>query len=244
VFPTGTKPNDEYLFNAVQGTHNFQIASRWNAGYQFWQDCDCNKKFSIYADALVSYLFKAKQHRLLGLKDRGAGSSYLGIRNELSPLIRFFLNENQLNVSNLLNCELKVGADWMIDAALMFQSDCGNWSSALGYNIWWRSKEEAKKVKCCFDENTYYIVQNATINSGDFVMEPLSGFVPLSKSDVDACPALSPAALSHKIFGFIGYNWKECDWQPFLDLFVEYEFSPDNRAVNQWGLGIKGGLAF
>jgi len=60
-----------------------------------------------------------------------------------------------------------------------------------------------------------------------------------------------PSALSNKVFANIGYVWKdkeECEWIPFLGLGGECEFgaktSGNWSAVSQWGVWVKGGLAF
>ena len=63
-------------------------------------------------------------------------------------------------------------------------------------------------------------------------------------TDFTACPALNPSAWSNKVFGSLGYQWNDCDWQPSLFLFGEAEFGKDNVAISQWGVGLKGGIAF
>ncbi len=60
-----------------------------------------------------------------------------------------------------------------------------------------------------------------------------------------------PSALSNKVFANIGYVWKdkdECEWIPFIGIGGEAEFgaktSGNYSAISQWGVWVKGGLAF
>ena len=66
----------------------------------------------------------------------------------------------------------------------------------------------------------------------------------MEPEDLTPCPALNPTAWSNKVFGSFGYQWADCDWQPSLFLFGEAEFGKTNVAVSQWGVGLKGGIAF
>jgi len=61
------------------------------------------------------------------------------------------------------------------------------------------------------------------------------------------------SALSHKVFAHVSYAWiedeeVEDDWVPFIGLGGEAEFGSKNsgcyNAVSQWGVWVKGGLAF
>jgi len=59
-----------------------------------------------------------------------------------------------------------------------------------------------------------------------------------------------PSQATHKVFGYLGYNWYEADWcfNPYLGIGGEIEFDAFNldqdSALNQWGIWIKGGLEF
>jgi len=70
----------------------------------------------------------------------------------------------------------------------------------------------------------------------------------LSCDDVNFCK--SPSALSHKIFAHFNYAWKdrEENWTPYLGVGGEAEFDAGCNqcrfAVSQWGIWLKGGVAF
>lgn len=56
----------------------------------------------------------------------------------------------------------------------------------------------------------------------------------LTDSNLDWRSALSPAYLSHKLFGSINYMWcDECGWNPFLNIGFEVEFDGGNNCDNE-----------
>ena len=72
----------------------------------------------------------------------------------------------------------------------------------------------------------------------------------LDDSGIDDCSALSPKAISHKFFTYIGYGGREKGgrWSPYVGLGAEAEFScicfTNNSAVNQWGIWLRTGVAY
>ena len=260
VAPTGTKPNDEFLFNAVSGAqHMWQIGGTFNAGYQLWENCDGNQRLGIYLDAVVTHLFGAKQRRLFGLFIDGnssAGSSYLLLK-------KFNPNTGDVvgleRAANILNCCAKIEAGVMADIGVMLQYDCGCFSTGLGWNFWSRSREKVKAIYCDIEAKTYGIKGNTdlfdcvnnVVNNETQSKSTIGKCGPvdstavfLSNDSVDVCPALSARAFSNKIFGFFGYNWRDCDWQPYVLVEGDVEFGHNNRAADQWSVMLKGGIAF
>ncbi|MCK5632483.1 hypothetical protein KAH94_01935 [bacterium] len=72
----------------------------------------------------------------------------------------------------------------------------------------------------------------------------------LTCDDLNMCK--TPSALSHKLFGHIGYVWhediEEDEWEPFVGIGGEVEFAGKTdgyyAAVSQWGVWVKGGVSF
>lgn len=77
-----------------------------------------------------------------------------------------------------------------------------------------------------------------------------NGPILITDDMIDICSGLNPKALSHKIFGNIGYTWEQPDVcvAPFLNIGAEVEWRcncvNDNSAISQWGLWAKGGLSY
>ena len=154
----------------------------------------------------------------------------------------------------------------------MLQYDHGCFSGAVGWNFWLRDTERLhgfcsnsnnanttnanncnKTAQgCLIAPRTYGIkgstlvtdtdtMSNATIgNCGDVDASPVF----LTTEDIDACSALHPRAFSNKVFGWVGYNWRDCEWQPYVAVEGGVEFGHDNKAADQWEVMLKGGVAF
>lgn len=77
-----------------------------------------------------------------------------------------------------------------------------------------------------------------------------NGPILITDDMIDVCSGLNPKALSHKIFGNIGYTWEQPNIcvAPFLNLGAEVEWRcgcvKDNSAISQWGVWAKGGLSY
>ena len=76
-----------------------------------------------------------------------------------------------------------------------------------------------------------------------------SSFQPirLTTDDINTCK--SPSAVTHKLFGHMNYSWEkfEKDWRPFVGIGGEVEFAHKTlniRAISQWGMWIKAGVAY
>jgi hypothetical protein len=259
VAPTGTKPSAVLSFEPIAGAnHSWQLGATIQAGHQLWQNCDGNQSLAVYFDSIITHLFAAKQRRLFGLKVAGVpspGAEYMLLK-------RFNADGTALaadcleRASNLLALESKIKADAMVDLALMLQYDKCNWSTAIGYNFWLRTKEKINGNLCSNpfsgSEFRYAIKGDALANNTDTQSTATIGKcgvtdatpVFLTAADVDVCAALNPRAFSNKVFGFVGYNWKDCEWMPYLLVEGEAEFGHNNTAVDQWGVMLKGGISF
>ena len=77
-----------------------------------------------------------------------------------------------------------------------------------------------------------------------------NGPILITDAMIDVCSGLNPKALSHKIFGNVGYTWEQPNVcvAPFLNLGAEVEWRcncvKDNSAISQWGFWVKGGLSY
>jgi len=268
IAPTGNRPEAYYLFEPILGAQkNWQIGGTLVGGWEMW-NCNDEKALTAYLDATVVTLLKSTQRRLFGVRDGGDLSSFQLLKqmdndNQLIGLER---------LANLATVCGKFRSKVMTDIALMFQyTNCG-FVADLGYSFWYRSRDEfcgcgsydlpddpygLKGSLPCAGPCANSTASNSTI----FDPAPAdssaagctltgaanvdtNGNVYLYKENLTPCPALNPSAWSNKIFGNLGYQWADCDWQPSLSVFGEVEFGKDNVALNQWGIGLKGGVAF
>lgn len=254
VAPTGTRPHARLFFEPVVGAnHSWQVGGTVQAGYRLWENCDGNQSLAAYFDSVVTHLFGAKQRRLYGLRINGVsspGSSFLLLKKFDAAGAVTGLERAE----NLLALEGKIKADVMADLALMLQYDKCNWSSAIGYNFWLRTHEKGRPCATPFSNaDVRYAIKGSALATGPDtqstatigtcgVTDAVTTYI--TEDQVDPCLALNRRAFSNKVFGFVGYNWKDCEWTPFVLLEGEVEFGHENKAADQWGVMVKGGISF
>jgi hypothetical protein len=71
----------------------------------------------------------------------------------------------------------------------------------------------------------------------------------LTDADINVESGILPRALSHKIFGYMGYLWdNRDDFDPYLGVGLSGEFANTNPCHNamcsQWAIWVKGGIAY
>lgn len=171
-------------------------------------------------------------------------------------------------VANLVGGKcFQVGTVADVDFAFMFEWKCHCWFAGAGYELWLRSAESATQSCITLAADTYVLkgvsTWDGTVNTvagANEIAQPFSTIAQnganvaitaaniaanaLSDANLDYCRALHPQALSNKLFGYVGYGWTECDWQPFALIGGEVEFGNDNRALSQWGVLGKFGISF
>jgi hypothetical protein len=268
VLPIGTRPTGEYVFEPVVGNYRrFELGTELNFAYELWHNCDSSHTFTFFADGYLNWVVPTRNKRTLSIipqnakLDQSTWSQYLLLKkyNSSNTVV------GQERVANITTGDLKIGASVEGAGALLFQWNCNCMMSGIGYEIWGRAHEHAKSR--CFEikANTYALQgvsqwngtvtngaaednnQNAptsTISTPGTISTAFSTGSYLTNDDLDICSALHPAAISNKIWGFVGYNWNNCDWQPFVLIGGEAEFGTDNAALSQWGIVGKGGLSF
>lgn len=71
----------------------------------------------------------------------------------------------------------------------------------------------------------------------------------LTDNDINDDSGILPRAMSHKIFGYMGYLWdNRDDFDPYLGVGLSGEFANTNPCSNamcsQWAIWVKGGIAY
>jgi hypothetical protein len=253
IAPTGNRPKAVYLFEPIYGAQkNWQIGGTVVGGWELW-NCNDEQTFTAYLDATFLTLLKAQQRRLFGIRDRGPLSSFLLLK-------QFDDDDQEIGLDRVANFSATCGkfrSKFMTDIAIMLQyANCG-FVANIGYEFWFRSQEEFCGGCPSLPRDSYGLKGSLPVGTEDDPNNETASkstiFVPaeaddeivyLEPEDLTPCPALNPTAWSNKVFGSFGYQWADCDWQPSLFLFGEAEFGKTNVAVSQWGVGLKGGIAF
>ncbi len=261
--PLGTRPCAEFLFDAVVGeSRRWEVGGSLNAAYRLWDNCDATQNLTLYFDSTINTLLARRQERLVGLFIDGEASPW----SQYLLLKKFNGSGTAVGLeraANILAGDLQISAPVVGDLALMLQWTCNCFFAGLGYEFWGRSEERIKGRCFGIADKTYgikgstewtgndgesnFTASKTTISTDaavdlDATDNPTTVF--LSNDDLDLCVALHPGTYSNKVFGYLGYNWTDCDWQPYVLLGAEVEFGRQNRAFSQWGVIGKGGIAF
>jgi len=90
------------------------------------------------------------------------------------------------------------------------------------------------------DAATFDITQQSIRTSNPAVL--------VTNDDINECSALLPKAISHKIFGYVGYTYEREGATPYVGAgsFVEWACGcvDSNSAYSQWGLWLKTGVSY
>jgi len=95
------------------------------------------------------------------------------------------------------------------------------------------------------------------LNSADsislgIVQAPVNGSntaILLTDNDINVVSGILPRALSHKVFGYMGYLWNNRDdFDPYLGVGLSSEFANtnvcNNATCSQWAIWVRGGIAY
>jgi hypothetical protein len=267
VTPTGRRPDARYLFEPEIGANrSWQLGVNMN-GFSYLHKSKDHYISFVY-DVTITHLFKATQRRLFRLKNNGIGSQYLLLK-KFNAIGTAILGADR--AANILAGQTKIGADAMVDGALMLQFNHCNIYGNIGYNLWFRSQEKGSKTACFnnFAENSLGIkgqqplsitqespcpdipcistcIPDMTTASTSTICLPGAAeteSVFLTANDIDFASPLHPNAYSNKLFGSIGYTGiGYCGRLWEFLMGGEVEFG--HKALSQWGLLIKVGASF
>ena len=271
--PTGSRPNSEFFFEPLIGN-----GKHWELGVGFdgrilvWEK-DGFQELYMFGQLNFTHLFGATQIRSFDFCTNGFGSRF--------ELVKEFDSEGNyvgklhpaINISSLC-CNVSV--DLQFEMLFMLGYTHKGFEFDAGYNGWIRSKEKIS-LKECIESNKYGFkgIQNvqsisgepsnatesgATLN-GNFYsnqgsLADVNSPVFINTCHINEHSAASPLLLTHKLFSYFGYAWKESQKDtciPFVGggLSVEFEGintsnteKPNRNTLSQWAFFLKGGISF
>jgi len=264
--PSGNKPEGIYMLEPIYGRGSSWGVGAYLAGnMKLWEN-HANKSLTAHLMSNILHLMKSDTVRSYDLTTNGVGSKYLLVAD-------YSANEYQGVIQNLVNLstldsESSCSAEGDISLSLSYA--CNGWSADFGYNFWGRTQEELK-ISGSFPENRYAILgrqgvgiidSDPTANSN--LCQPTATISSaLAAGDVNAVDATVPAnrisgnsafnvegaqqasCSTSKLFTKLSYAWLESHNSPFVGILGEFEISTSaNNAVNQWGVGLVGGIYF
>lgn len=273
VAPLGTTISQANLFEAMVGdSKRGQVGGTVNFGYELWNNCDATSNVTFYFDAAITTLIKKRVQRTIGINPDVANTTTLpaaAVWSHYLVLKKFDGNQALVSLeraANILTGDLKVGAGVIVDLAFLFHWACNCYFAGVGYEFWFRSREEVNQSCIVVPGSTYGLkgfttagtggASNTSVapattianNGADVALTSTNVAANTLPSDMtsttyDYCRALHPSAYVNKVFGYLGYQWTECDWEPFILVGGEVGFGQQNRALSNWGVLVKGGIS-
>ncbi len=263
--PTGTKPQGVYILEPINGRGgNWGVGFYLAGTYEFWHSTDNKLQLNFMSSGI--HLCSAQVNRSYDLIANGHGSKYLLVADYQGGS---YQNSIQ-NLVNLSTLQSQSSFGFEGDAALALSFTSGGFSADLGYNAWGRTKENLTIVEN-FNTQRYAILgrqaisnatngallnlcqPTATINSsvaaqtavGNGAVDATIASNRISGNEsFDTTITAQYAAVTSKLFTKIGYNWKECECCPYLNLMGECEWSNiSNNALPQWSLSLIFGVS-
>jgi len=242
IIPTSHRPKTEYLFEPIVGN-----AGHWGLGAGANFDFEICKKNNNILNAIgiidYSYLFESTEKRTFDLKNC-PWSRYL-------LLIDGSIQKMPINGVNILTKNLKVSPESTFNALLALHYKCKWLNLELGYNFWWKAKENVK-LKNAWSENVGIahldndgkFIEKATNSNATIATIPQtatkdSSFTKITAEDLNLESAAHPSTNTNKIYiasGF-GGKYRENVYQACLGL--AYEFVSSNNAIPGWTLWLQ-----
>ncbi len=257
VVPTGNKPKGEFVFEPIVG-NNHHVGVMWGSafGFELWRGCDGNKALWWEMETNGRYLFRNTQTRSFDL-----------INKEWSRYQLVFVSQADAQAAtategiNVFTQRVRVKPRFSFDfnSGLVFTA-CG-FEGELGYNFWARQAEKVSLKEPFFDTIALsavpVIAPPGAINRAITIREEFTGAnVSLAanaaqrytnnrvqEQDLDLSSAAHPCALSHTVYGSLGYNWDCLCWPVFAGIGGSYEFASCNTALERWMVWGKLGIS-
>ena len=258
TIPTGTKADGVYLWEPIVGNgKHWALGAGLDFGATLWDKDDQNIKLAIALN--YRYLFSATEKRTIGLKGFTTSTN--------SNWAQYFLmgktGGKVTPAANLLTRNVKVETGSQLDGIVEFAYNNGGFSIELGYNLFWKDSESVSLKDAWYADGTYGLIHegytvlaDGNIVDGDKAWVGTAGTpgavaatalangayqVNADKLNVDA--AASESQVTNKIYGGLGYIFKEWEYPLLLGVGAQYEFA-SRDAVQNWGLWGKIGIGF
>ncbi|MFA5074712.1 MAG: hypothetical protein WC436_01260 [Candidatus Babeliales bacterium] len=254
TIPTGTKANGNYLWEPIIGNgQHWAFGGGLDFGATLWEKNDQNIKFELALD--YRYVFQNSETRALNFKS-GTISNHWNNNWSHYHLVGK-AGEFAQPAANITTLRVNVEPGSQLDGIAAFRYNNGGFNIELGYNLFWKDTESVKsKDTLAADYGIIYptadldnavIVDGAgiwfqadgTANTTDFATNAKE----LANSDLDFKGAASESQLTNKIYGGLGYIFRNWEYPMLLGLAGHYEFA-SRSGVENWGIWGKIGVGF
>jgi len=249
TIPTGNRPESVYVFEPIVGSKHWSLGLGLTGDWMIFKNDKHSLNFMV--DGKYRYVFKGTERRSFDLTN-GEWSRYLQVALQTEPW-------NSTPAINLLTHSVKVHPRSVVDVWSALHYTWCNWNLEVGYDFWWRQKEEihgnfdyiTTSSEAIFDIGG--VCTNPISCSSATIAEALVGehvvvsdvdFTPLTAADVNVSSAEHPRALSNTIFANISRNGTLRCHPTTIGIGGLYEFAHDRNALEQFAVWLKMGIDF
>ncbi len=242
TIPTGSDPDGNDVFESIVGNANhWAFGAGLDFGAKLWNSGDQNIKLAIALN--YRYLFESSEDRTLGLKDANGALIPWGQYYLVGERAKALNAQQLIPAANILTRNVDVTPGSQLDAILGLAYNNGGWSVDLGYNLFWKECEDVD-FKGTWDDVKYAVANIAADMTSADLLNTAQDFT-IAKANIDVAAAETPSYLTHKIYGGVGYIFKEWEYPLMLGLAAHYEFASDSgEQIENWGIWGKVGVAF
>ncbi len=245
VVPTGNKAEGIHAFEPVSGNGgHWALGGGLDFVARVWGDEHQNIKFNAALD--YRYAFEAAEKRTLGIVNSNAGQ-YVSLLPVVTVGTTAKNAAQVIPAANKLTMNVDVTPGSNIDMIAGFSYNHGGLSIDLGYNL---NYKEAESVSRKDSVGTSYSLltsgtANLSLSSGAGHLWTQSDLVvAFTDALIDAGVAATPSALTNKVYGQVGYIFKDMEFPVMLAAGGHYEFANENSAIENWGVNLKAGISF
>lgn len=270
--PTGNKPQGVYVLEPINGRGGYWGVGAYLAGtYGVWHNASEESSLKLNFMSNGIHLCNADVIRSYDLITNGYGSKYLLVADYKNNVFQNII-QNLVNLSTL-ESQSSFAFEGDAALALTyncggFSADLGyNAWGRTGENLTIEQPFDAQRYAILGRQIVYVAVDGtnstlcqptATIGSsinalggtdainanGTAVDARIPANRIASNADFNTTITAQYAAVTSKIFAKIGYNWKDSECCPYLNLMGECEWSNiSNNALPQWSIALIGGIS-
>lgn len=237
VAPTGNTPKGVYVFEPIVGNnHHWGIITGGYAGFELWGCDDRGLFFEVETNS--RYLFKNVQTRSFDLANRPWSRYMFILPNATATLVDY------LPGINVLTQKMNIHPHFQHSVNMGLVYNHCRFQGEIGYNFWMRQCESVSLktpwvngpaiAGLSFAAAATNLLSNIAIdNAASDQSYSAADNLLILASDLNLQSAAHPAALSHTVYGSLGYSF-DCCWPIFVGLGGSYEFSTNNAALDRW----------
>ncbi|MDR3550207.1 MAG: hypothetical protein P4L31_02245 [Candidatus Babeliales bacterium] len=178
--PTGTRPEAEFLFEAIAGNgKHWEVGGGLTTHVKIWQNCDQSSDLALYGEANIVHLCAAGQKRSFDFLHNGFGSRYMLVQEMSSPSHNLFAGGAPASgeyrgflapAVNYTTLDLKTSFGVQADIDVRLSCRRQGLSLDFGYNFYGRSAEHMID-RCILQSNLYALKGDAQLYGFDSINE-------------------------------------------------------------------------